>query len=65
MVDFIALIFVVIFDRLYVSVVLDSLFCREIEFEDIFNFVESKILDGIGGLVFVYLFIKLFINVGN
>lgn len=59
MVDFIALIFVVIFDRLYVSVVLDSLFCREIEFEDIFNFVESKILDGIGGLVFCIFIYKI------
>lgn len=59
MVDFIVLIFVVIFDRLYVSVVLDSLFCREIEFEDIFNFVESKILDGIGGLVFCIFIYKI------
>lgn len=59
MVDFIVLIFVVIFDRLYVSVVLDSFFCREIEFEDIFNFVESKILDGIGGLVFCIFIYKI------
>lgn len=59
MVDFIVLIFVVIFGRLYVLVVLDSLFCREIEFEDIFNFVESKILDGIGGLVFCIFIYKI------
>lgn len=59
MVDFIALIFVVIFGRLYVLVVLDSFFCREIEFEDIFNFVESKILDGIGGLVFCIFIYKI------
>ena len=35
--------------RLHVSAVPDSLPCRETEFEDIYNFVESKILDGTGG----------------
>lgn len=52
MVDFIALIPVASFGRLHVSAVPDSLPCRETEFEDIFNFVESKILDGTGGSVF-------------
>lgn len=35
--------------RLHVSAVPDSLPCREQEFQDIYNFVESKVLDGTGG----------------
>nr|XP_022316205.1 uncharacterized protein LOC111119919 [Crassostrea virginica] len=39
--------------RLHVSAVPDSLPCRETEFEDIYNFVESKILDGTGGCMYI------------
>lgn len=39
--------------RLHVSAVPDSLPCRETEFDDIFNFVESKILDGTGGCMYI------------
>ncbi|XP_076116266.1 uncharacterized protein LOC143083793 [Mytilus galloprovincialis] len=39
--------------RLHVSAVPDSLPCREKEFEDIFSFVESKILDGTGGCMYI------------
>lgn len=35
--------------RLHVSSVPESLPCREQEFQDIYNFVESKITDGTGG----------------
>lgn len=35
--------------RLHVSAVPDSLPCREKEFQDIYNFVESKLLDQTGG----------------
>lgn len=35
--------------RLHVSAVPDSLPCREQEFQDIYSFVESKLLDGTGG----------------
>lgn len=35
--------------RLHVSSVPESLPCREQEFQDIYNFVESKIIDGTGG----------------
>ncbi|KAL1776566.1 origin recognition complex subunit 1 [Sigmodon hispidus] len=39
--------------RLHVSAVPDSLPCREQEFQDIFNFVESKLLDGTGGCMYI------------
>ncbi|XP_062589719.1 uncharacterized protein LOC134251344 [Saccostrea cucullata] len=39
--------------RLHVSAVPDSLPCRETEFQDIYNFVESKILDGTGGCMYI------------
>ncbi|XP_035826423.1 serine/arginine repetitive matrix protein 2 isoform X2 [Aplysia californica] len=39
--------------RLHVSAVPDSLPCREKEFSDIFGFVESKILDGTGGCMYI------------
>jgi origin recognition complex subunit 1 len=39
---------------LHVSAVPDSLPCREKEFEDIFSFVESKILDGTGGYAYIF-----------
>lgn len=35
--------------RLHVSSVPESLPCREQEFQDIYSFVESKIVDGTGG----------------
>lgn len=35
--------------RLHVSAVPESLPCREEEFQDIYNFVESKLIDGTGG----------------
>lgn len=35
--------------RLHVSSVPESLPCREQEFQDIYSFVESKIIDGTGG----------------
>lgn len=38
-------------NRLHVSSVPESLPCREQEFQDIYNFVESKIMDGTGGCV--------------
>ncbi|GFR68035.1 origin recognition complex subunit 1 [Elysia marginata] len=39
--------------RLHVSAVPDSLPCREKEFSDIFGFVESKIVDGTGGCMYI------------
>ncbi|KAM9483331.1 origin recognition complex subunit 1 [Clarias gariepinus] len=39
--------------RLHVSSVPDSLPCREQEFQDIYNFVESKIMDGTGGCMYI------------
>ncbi|GFN87065.1 origin recognition complex subunit 1 [Plakobranchus ocellatus] len=39
--------------RLHVSAVPDSLPCREKEFSDIFGFVESKIIDGTGGCMYI------------
>lgn len=36
--------------RLHVSAVPESLPCREQEFQDIYSFVEAKIMDGTGGL---------------
>ncbi|KAH9523633.1 Origin recognition complex, subunit 1 [Bulinus truncatus] len=39
--------------RLHVSAIPDSLPCREKEFSDIFTFVESKILDGTGGCMYI------------
>ncbi|XP_066521037.1 origin recognition complex subunit 1 isoform X2 [Hoplias malabaricus] len=39
--------------RLHVSSVPESLPCREQEFQDIYNFVESKILDGTGGCMYI------------
>ncbi|GAB1288731.1 Origin recognition complex subunit 1 [Apodemus speciosus] len=39
--------------RLHVSAVPDSLPCREQEFQDIYNFVESKLLDGTGGCMYI------------
>ena len=35
--------------RLHVSAVPETLPCREAEFDDIYRFVESKVLDGTGG----------------
>lgn len=35
--------------RLHVAAVPESLPCREQEFQDIYSFVESKVLDGTGG----------------
>lgn len=37
--------------RLHVAAVPDTLPCREQEFEDIYRFVESKVIDGTGGSV--------------
>jgi hypothetical protein len=37
--------------RLHVSAVPEALPCREEQFYDIYNFVESKVLDGTGGWV--------------
>uniref|UniRef100_A0A8C7ZG42 Origin recognition complex subunit 1 n=1 Tax=Oryzias sinensis TaxID=183150 RepID=A0A8C7ZG42_9TELE len=49
--------------RLHVSAVPESLPCREQEFQDIYSFVESKILDGTGGsgtsVIFFFFFILL------
>ncbi|XP_041791492.1 origin recognition complex subunit 1 [Chelmon rostratus] len=39
--------------RLHVSSVPESLPCREQEFQDIFSFVESKIIDGTGGCMYI------------
>ncbi|XP_054646016.1 origin recognition complex subunit 1 [Dunckerocampus dactyliophorus] len=39
--------------RLHVSAVPESLPCREQEFQDIYNFVESKIIDGTGGCMYI------------
>ncbi|XP_059110660.1 origin recognition complex subunit 1 [Peromyscus eremicus] len=39
--------------RLHVSAVPDSLPCREQEFQDVYNFVESKLLDGTGGCMYI------------
>ncbi|TNM87747.1 hypothetical protein fugu_005968 [Takifugu bimaculatus] len=39
--------------RLHVSSVPESLPCREQEFQDIYSFVESKIMDGTGGCMYV------------
>ncbi|XP_045061374.1 origin recognition complex subunit 1 isoform X1 [Coregonus clupeaformis] len=39
--------------RLHVSAVPESLPCREQEFQDIYNFVESKVMDGTGGCMYI------------
>ncbi|NWQ62081.1 ORC1 protein, partial [Neopipo cinnamomea] len=39
--------------RLHVSAVPESLPCREEEFQDIYNFVESKLTDGTGGCMYI------------
>ncbi|XP_043820289.1 origin recognition complex subunit 1 [Dromiciops gliroides] len=39
--------------RLHVSFVPESLPCREQEFQDVYNFVESKLLDGTGGCMYI------------
>ncbi|KAK3579139.1 hypothetical protein CHS0354_022157 [Potamilus streckersoni] len=39
--------------RLHVSAVPETLPCREKEFDDIYNFVESKIIDGTGGCMYI------------
>ncbi|XP_004679068.1 PREDICTED: origin recognition complex subunit 1 [Condylura cristata] len=39
--------------RLHVCAVPDSLPCREQEFQDIYNFVESKLLDHTGGCMYI------------
>ncbi|XP_060685815.1 origin recognition complex subunit 1 isoform X2 [Hemiscyllium ocellatum] len=39
--------------RLHVSAVPESLPCREQEFQDIYNFVESKVIDGTGGCMYI------------
>ncbi|XP_004371787.2 origin recognition complex subunit 1 [Trichechus manatus latirostris] len=39
--------------RLHVSAVPESLPCREQEFQDIYNFVEGKLLDRTGGCVYI------------
>ncbi|TFK10195.1 Origin recognition complex subunit 1 [Platysternon megacephalum] len=39
--------------RLHVSTIPGSLPCREEEFQDIYNFVESKLIDGTGGCMYV------------
>ncbi|XP_032884507.1 origin recognition complex subunit 1 isoform X10 [Amblyraja radiata] len=39
--------------RLHVSAVPESLPCREQEFQDIYNFVESKLIDGTGGCMYI------------
>ncbi|KAM6172769.1 origin recognition complex subunit 1 isoform 2-T2 [Erethizon dorsatum] len=39
--------------RLHVSAVPESLPCREKEFQDIYNFVESKLLDQTGGCMYI------------
>ena len=54
--EFIHLIFTIMTSclaccRLHVSAVPDTLPCREAEFDDIYRFAESKVLDGTGGWV--------------
>ncbi|XP_071117576.1 origin recognition complex subunit 1-like [Haliotis cracherodii] len=39
--------------RLHVSAVPDSLPCRDNEFSDIYTFVESKLMDGTGGCMYI------------
>uniref|UniRef100_A0A8B9ES62 Origin recognition complex subunit 1 n=1 Tax=Anser cygnoides TaxID=8845 RepID=A0A8B9ES62_ANSCY len=39
--------------RLHVSAIPKSLPCREEEFQDIYNFVESKLIDGTGGCMYI------------
>uniref|UniRef100_A0A665W0U2 Origin recognition complex subunit 1 n=1 Tax=Echeneis naucrates TaxID=173247 RepID=A0A665W0U2_ECHNA len=39
--------------RLHVSSVPESLPCREQEFQDVYSFVESKIIDGTGGCMYI------------
>ncbi|XP_032074090.1 origin recognition complex subunit 1 isoform X2 [Thamnophis elegans] len=39
--------------RLHVSAVPDALPCREKEFQDICNFIKSKLLDGTGGCMYI------------
>uniref|UniRef100_A0A452Q9D8 Origin recognition complex subunit 1 n=1 Tax=Ursus americanus TaxID=9643 RepID=A0A452Q9D8_URSAM len=39
--------------RLHVSAVPESLPCRELEFQNIYNFVESKLLDRSGGCMYI------------
>ncbi|XP_077450878.1 origin recognition complex subunit 1 isoform X2 [Stigmatopora argus] len=39
--------------RLHVSAVPESLPCREQEFQDIYSFVESRIMDGTGGCMYI------------
>ncbi|XP_029563898.1 origin recognition complex subunit 1 isoform X2 [Salmo trutta] len=39
--------------RLHVSSVPESLPCREQEFQDIYDFVESKVMDGTGGCMYI------------
>ncbi|NXG66195.1 ORC1 protein, partial [Hemiprocne comata] len=39
--------------RLHVSAVPESLPCREEEFQDVYNFVESKLIDGTGGCMYI------------
>ncbi|CAM5162736.1 unnamed protein product [Natator depressus] len=39
--------------RLHVSTIPGSLPCREEEFQDIYNFVESKLIDGTGGCMYI------------
>ncbi|XP_054835219.1 origin recognition complex subunit 1 [Eublepharis macularius] len=39
--------------RLHVSTVPESLPCREKEFQDIYNFIESKLIDGTAGCMYI------------
>ncbi|KAJ6662531.1 hypothetical protein lerEdw1_011667 [Lerista edwardsae] len=39
--------------RLHVSAVPESLPCREKEFQNIYNFIESKLIDGTGGCMYI------------
>ncbi|NXR02560.1 ORC1 protein, partial [Sagittarius serpentarius] len=39
--------------RLHVSAIPECLPCREEEFQDIYNFVESKLIDGTGGCMYI------------
>ncbi|NWX49199.1 ORC1 protein, partial [Steatornis caripensis] len=39
--------------RLHVSAIPESLPCREEEFQDIYNFVESKLIDATGGCMYI------------
>ncbi|XP_063283268.1 origin recognition complex subunit 1 [Pelobates fuscus] len=39
--------------RLHVSAVPESLPCREQEFQDVYSFVESKLMDGTGGCMYI------------